>query len=150
MEEKSLKKNKGGRPDEWDRTRTRKELLLECAQLGLSLDQAACVSGISQRTINRYLNKHHGCSYVQFRKENTGRTAKMLVNRALDHVINSDDQKLKPAILIFLLKNYAGMMDSPLEEPDQSKNTIILNYNLDKEPGEYRDVKSIQDTDKQD
>ena len=150
MEEKSLKKNKGGRPDEWQKTRTRQELLLECAELGLSLDQAASVAGIHKDTINRYLKRQHGVSYSQFRKQNTGRTAKMLINRALDHVINADDHKLKPAILIFLLKNYAGMMDTPLREEDPTKNTIILNYNLDKEPGEYRDVSKIQDNNKQD
>lgn len=143
-------KKKGGRPEEWDSTRTRRDLLIECSELGLSLDQTAAVAGINKSTINRYLNKHYGLSYAQFRKQNTGRTAKMLINRALNHCLFAEEKDIKPAVLIFLLKNYAGMMDRPLEQLSEENNHITLNYNLEKEPGEFRDVKSIQDSDKQD
>lgn len=146
---KELGIKKTGRPTKFNETRTRRELLFECAELGLGLDATCGITGLDQRTINRYLKRFYGVSFAQFRKQKMGITANMLIKRAMQHAINAEDKELKPAILIFLLKNFANMTDKPEGDVD-SNTTITLNYNLNKKPEEYIDVTEIQDRSERD
>lgn len=135
-----LKHKKSGRPSKFDNTKTVRELLHHAAEIGLSLDHACELTGLHYATIERYLGRYFGKTYAKFRKQKMGLTANMLIQRAMNHALLADERELKPAILIFLLKNYCGMTDKPVEEVTDAKNIINLQYNLETPPGAVRDV----------
>lgn len=120
-----MEKNKGGRPPVEIDIPKLKGLL----RLKPTLADTAAFFEVSERSIERFIDKNFHCTFVEFRDQNMVHTRLNLIRKAI-----SEATKDKPntAMLIFCLKNLCGWKDNLDPGDDDSKNNkqFILAYEV--------------------
>ena len=83
-----------------------KEQMKALMRMNPTLEDTAAFFEVSARTIDRFLKKHFGVTFVEFREQNMVHTRLSLIRKALHRAENGSD-----TMLIFCLKNLCGWSD---------------------------------------
>jgi hypothetical protein len=90
----------------------------------------------------RYIKRHWGLTFEQFRDKNLQYTRHLLTQKAIDQAVNKNNT----AALIFCLKNLCGWRDS-VEVTPGAQPAITLRYSLDAPPPPPEPPRDVTPTD---
>lgn len=92
-----------------------KQKLIGFMRMKPTLEDTGAFFETSPRTIERFIKKEFGLTFVEFRKQKMVHTRHALIRKAMEKALNGDN-----TMLIFCLKNMCGWRDKVEEVESES------------------------------
>ena len=89
-----------------------KPTLVDCAE----------ILGVNPSTIERWIRKHHKCTFAEFRNQKLAWTRHMVIRNLLKQCENGN-----LTALIYVSKNLCGWSDKPEDQDDENQVQVIVN-----------------------